>query len=151
MDEPRRSAAVASRYLIPIALGVLLIAWVWPEQDSSGPGPLTVYYSRLLGIRFEGQGYEPRQVAASIVASLPWVAVAIAGLRRTTERGRLLVFGAAALFGLGEILVLVTSLFRDGFFGVGTVLSGVGGVLLIAGAIVGMGHREIREPDGGAA
>jgi hypothetical protein len=134
--------------LIPIGLGVLLIAWVWPEQDSSGPGPLTVYYSRLLGVRFEGQGYDAGGIAGSIVGHLHWAVVAFLAFRPAARTGRLLVLGAAALFGLTEILVGARSLFHSDFLGISTALSVVGGALLVAGASVGAGRAkapEIRE------
>ena len=143
MDEPRRSPATASSYLIPIGLALLLVAYVWPVHDTQGP--IDVTYSRLLGYRFDDQPLEARQVAGSIILHLTWVAVTVAALRRTTATGRAIAFGAAALLGLSEILSLTARLVFDQLMNASLFLAGAGGVLLIAGALVGMGRRDVRE------
>ncbi len=143
MDEPRRSAAAGSGYLIPIALAVLLVAYIWPVEDTRGP--ITTTYSRLLGFRFNDQPLDARQVAGSILLNLTWLAVTVAALRPTTATGRSVVFGAAALLGFSENLSLAARLVFGSFVGVNAFLSGAGGALLMAGAVFGMRHREVPE------
>ncbi|HYO61977.1 MAG TPA: hypothetical protein VEU29_08790 [Actinomycetota bacterium] len=152
MDEPKRSAAVASRYLIPIGLAVLAVAYVWPVREVQGP--ITTTYSRLLGFRVEDQSLHVRQIAGSIILNLGWLAVAVAALPRLASAWRGVAFGAAALLGVSEILYLTARLVYSQFVGLPVLLSGLGGALLVAGVIVGMGHTgapEIRETEGGRA
>ena len=152
MDEPRQSAAAASRYLIPIGLAALLVAYLWPVQETRGP--ITTTYTRLLGFRFDDQPLEVRQVVGTVILNLTWLAVALTALRRTTDRGRAVVFGAAALLGLSEILFVTSRLVFDQFVNSSLLLSGTGGALLVAGAIAGLGRAappEIRERGEGRA
>lgn len=152
MDEPRRSAAQTSKWLIPIALGVLLLAYVLPVEETNGG--TTVTYSRLLGFRVEGQDLDPRLVAGNVVLHLTWLVVALLALRRTTAKERGVVFGAAAILGIGEVLYLIARLVYDQLVGMNAYLSGLGGILLIVGAVVGMGYverPEIHESEGARA
>lgn len=152
MDEPKRSAAAASGYLIPIALGLLLVGYVWPEHGTQGP--VTVTYSRLLGFRIEGAPLPVRQVAGTIVANLPWLAVLLASLRPMAPNGRSFVFGAAGLFGLAEMLQLITTALFGQLIGVSTLWLGAGSLLLSIAALGGFdrgGEPEIRETEGGRA
>jgi hypothetical protein len=154
MDEPKQSAGTASAYMIPIGLVLLLIAWVWPEHDATGPAVESTY-SRLLGFRIDGVALEARRILGSVVMHLGWVAVAVLALRRTSAPGRLFAFGAAALLGLGEILFFFGSaLARNPFLGASSVLAAIAGGVLIAGAASGFrrhGTTQIRGSEGGRA
>jgi hypothetical protein len=143
MDEPKRTVAEESKYLIPAALAVLLLAYFWPEQDVQGPVETT--YSRLLGFRIEGQPVPTRRVVGSIVMHLTWLAVALAVARPLARRGRTMVLGAAALLGLDELLLILSVLLFDQFLGVSTLLGLIGGGLLIAGTVVALREREATE------
>ena len=145
MDEPKQSTARASGYILPIALGILLIGYVWPEHDQQGVVNIT--YSRLLGFRVDGQ-WQWRSVAGTVVAHLPLFVVALAAAPRVTARRRALVLGAAALLGIAEVLQsIATGVFGE-FIGVGMFLTGGGGVLLLVAALGTLDREpapEIRE------
>lgn len=144
MDEPKQSAARASGFVIPIALGILLIAYVWPEGDG------WVAYSRLLGFRVEGRPLVWRAVGMSAVLLLPLFGVAMATSRRVTARRLPAVLGAAALLGVFEILQAISLGLFGGLVGLSIFLTGGGGVLLVVAALGAM-DREIRESEGARA
>ena len=145
MDEPKRSAAAASSYLVLVALGLLLVGYVWPEHGQEGT--LTITYSRLLGIRIEGTPLPLRQTAAIVVSNLAWLVVLVASLRAVTPRKRAFVLGGAALLGVFELLHVVTVAVFGEFLGVSVLWLGVGGLLLVVAAIGALTVTEIQETE----
>ena len=149
MDEPKQSTARASGFVVPVALTILAVAYVWPENDLGG-----ATYSRLLGFQVEGQPLDKRTAGASIVVHLPLLFVAIAVARRVTARGRAFVLGAAALLGVAEVLHAAAFGVFGNYVGLPMWLWGAGGLLLLVSALGTMERErtaEIRESEGARA
>lgn len=148
MDEPKQSAARASGFVIPIALGILLTAYVWPQDFGD------VTYTRLLGEQVDGAPRNVRAAGATAVMHLQWLVVALAVFRKVDARRRAFVLGAAALLGVVELLYATAFAVFVEFAGFTTWLSGTGGLFLVVGALGAMdryGAPEIRDGEGARA